>query len=93
MDKGLLIRELAEQLGVSEDTVINWEVRGVRPRGSLGEKIKIYRQALGLSRRALARELKIDPTTLARWERGKSRPLKVLLEKYRHLFISLNMVE
>jgi hypothetical protein len=31
MEKGLLIRELAEQLGVAEDTVTNWEVRGRRP--------------------------------------------------------------
>ena len=31
MEKGLLIRELAENIGVTEDTVINWEVRGVRP--------------------------------------------------------------
>jgi transcriptional regulator with XRE-family HTH domain len=48
---------------------------------SLGEKIKAYRQLLGLSRRALARELKIDPATLARWEKGKGRPSKVLLER------------
>ena len=32
MDKGLLIRELATQLGVTEDTVINWERRGRLPR-------------------------------------------------------------
>jgi DNA-binding transcriptional regulator YiaG len=31
MDKGLLMRELAEHLGVTEDTVINWEVRGTAP--------------------------------------------------------------
>jgi len=31
-DRGLSMRELAEELGVTEDTVINWEVRGVRPR-------------------------------------------------------------
>ena len=31
MDKGLLIRELAAQLGVTEDTVINWEIRGLTP--------------------------------------------------------------
>jgi DNA-binding transcriptional regulator YiaG len=32
MDKGLLIRELADQLGVTEDTVVNWEERGKVPR-------------------------------------------------------------
>jgi len=31
MDAGLQIKELAEQLGVSQDSVINWETRGVRP--------------------------------------------------------------
>jgi hypothetical protein len=31
MDKGLMIRELAAPLGVTEDTVINWEVRGRMP--------------------------------------------------------------
>ena len=33
MDKGLLIRELAALVGVTSDTVINWELRGVKPMG------------------------------------------------------------
>ena len=33
MDKGLMIKELAFQLGVTEDTVINWEIRGIKPVG------------------------------------------------------------
>lgn len=33
MDQGLLIRELAALVGVSADTVINWELRGVKPMG------------------------------------------------------------
>jgi DNA-binding transcriptional regulator YiaG len=41
MDKGLLIRELAERLGVSEDTVINWEVRGVRPNSAMHKRLNI----------------------------------------------------
>ncbi len=32
MDKGLMIKELASQIGVTEDTVINWEVRDIKPR-------------------------------------------------------------
>ena len=33
MDKGLMIKGLAEQLGVTDDTVINWEIRGMKPHG------------------------------------------------------------
>jgi DNA-binding transcriptional regulator YiaG len=32
MDKGLLIKDLAREMGVTEDTVINWERRGRVPR-------------------------------------------------------------
>lgn len=42
MDKGLLIRELASQLGVTEDTVINWEIRGIMPVGRNLEKVKAF---------------------------------------------------
>ena len=31
MDAGFKIREFAEIIGVTEDTVINWELRGMRP--------------------------------------------------------------
>jgi transcriptional regulator with XRE-family HTH domain len=51
------------------------------PAKNLGEKIRAYRQALGLSRKELARELKVDPSTLKRWERGNGRPSKELREK------------
>ncbi len=42
MDKGLLIRELASQLGVTEDTVINWEVRGIKPAEKSMERVKVF---------------------------------------------------
>ena len=32
MDKGLKIKELAKLIGVTPDSIINWEIRGVRPR-------------------------------------------------------------
>ncbi|MBC8473995.1 MAG: helix-turn-helix transcriptional regulator [Candidatus Omnitrophica bacterium] len=32
MDKRLEIKELAELIGVTPDSVINWEIRGVKPR-------------------------------------------------------------
>lgn len=40
MDKGLMIKELAKFVGVTEDTVINWELRGVRPRGKSLERMR-----------------------------------------------------
>ena len=42
MDRGLLIRELASQLGVTDDTVINWEVRDIKPREDDIERIKDF---------------------------------------------------
>lgn len=32
MEQGLLIKDFAKKLGVTEDTVINWEIRGRVPR-------------------------------------------------------------
>jgi len=40
MDKGLMIKELASQIGVTEDTVINWEIRSIEPVGRNLEKLK-----------------------------------------------------
>ena len=40
MDAGLKIKELARMLGVTEDTVINWEVRGVTPKAWTLETIE-----------------------------------------------------
>ena len=31
MDAGLMIKDLAKMLGVTQDTVINWELRGISP--------------------------------------------------------------
>jgi ribosome-binding protein aMBF1 (putative translation factor) len=42
MDKGLMIKELAEQIGVAEDAVINWEVREVKPARKNMAKIKAF---------------------------------------------------
>ena len=43
MDRGLLIRELAALVGVSADTVINWELRGVKP---IGRSLRRLQEAL-----------------------------------------------
>ena len=40
MDNGLEIKELAEIIGVTEDTVINWEIRGIRPREKAYKRLR-----------------------------------------------------
>ncbi len=47
MDKGLLIRELASELGVTEDTVINWEIRGMMPQGKSMERVRGFLEGMG----------------------------------------------
>lgn len=42
MNRGLLIRELAYQLGVTADTVINWEKRGMKPSRRYLEKVNVF---------------------------------------------------
>ena len=42
MDKGLQIKELAEMIGAAEDTVINWEIRGINPRNRYLVKMRLY---------------------------------------------------
>ena len=39
IDAGLLIKDLAKKLGVTEDTVINWELRGMMPRPRVRENL------------------------------------------------------
>ena len=50
MDKGLMIKGLAEQLGVTEDTVINWEIRGMKPRGKSMERVRDFLEEKGLEK-------------------------------------------
>ena len=45
MDRRLMVKELAVLVDVSEDTVINWEKRGVEPMGNRLEKV---REVLGI---------------------------------------------
>ena len=40
MDKGLLIKELAELISVSESTIINWEIRNTIPNYKYIRKLK-----------------------------------------------------
>ena len=43
MDAGMQTKELADLIGVTPDTVINWELRGIKPmRKPVREKIQIF---------------------------------------------------
>ena len=45
IDAGLNTRELAERVGVTPDTVINWELRGMEPKSkNAREKVKQFIQ-------------------------------------------------
>ena len=43
IDAGLQIKDLARKLGVTEDTVINWDLRGRMPRPGAREALKKMR--------------------------------------------------
>ena len=40
MDKGLTVKEVAALFGVSDTSVINWEIRGKMPKANRMEKVK-----------------------------------------------------
>jgi len=40
MDKGLHIKKLANIIGVTSDSVINWEIRGRKPQGRNMERLE-----------------------------------------------------
>ena len=40
MDKGLFIKDLAKMIGVTPDTIINWEKRDVKPCDKYARKIE-----------------------------------------------------
>ena len=48
MDKGLMIKELAEKIGVTEDTVINWEIRDMKPHGKSMERVREFLEKQGV---------------------------------------------
>ena len=42
MDAGLQIKELAKMIGGTEDTVINWEIRGIKPANWSKKKVEKF---------------------------------------------------
>ncbi len=51
MDKRLTMKDIAKRLGVSETTVYNWEIRGVKPYRKTQEKLK---SILGLAEKDIS---------------------------------------
>lgn len=47
MDAGLMIKDLAALIGVTQATVINWKVRGVSPTSGKLEKVEMVVAQLG----------------------------------------------
>ena len=45
MDRSMMIKELAALIGVSSDTIINWELRGIKP---VEKSLRKLEGALGL---------------------------------------------
>jgi len=42
MDKGMIIKELAAIIGVTDTSIINWEIRGKMPTGESLERVKRF---------------------------------------------------
>ncbi len=42
MNRGMMIKELAVLLHVTEDTVINWELRGMQPQKKVMGRVKKF---------------------------------------------------
>jgi transcriptional regulator with XRE-family HTH domain len=93
LDLRLFQEQVAERIGVDEDTIFRWEGNKSKPQvqfipaiikflgynpiplpESPGHKLLSYRQAHGLSQRALAKRTGVDPKAVELYEQGK-RPL------------------
>ena len=53
---------------------------------TLGERIVLHRQYLGLSQRELAQSIGVDPGSIARWENGDRKPTKQMALRLRQFF-------
>jgi DNA-binding XRE family transcriptional regulator len=54
---------------------------GKRPRAPLGQRLRAYRLAAGLTRAALSREANVRPETIAALEQGEQRPYRRTLRR------------
>ena len=102
LERGLLQREVAAQLGVDPFTVLNWETSKVEPLarlmprivrflgyhpwtppGSVADRLRTARRALGLTQRDLGQLLGVDTATVPSWEAGRHRPTPKLMVRLR----------
>lgn len=56
------------------------------PKGTIGDKIRVYRKIHGLSQRKFAKLLRIDEATIRDWESKKRRPGKNSMGKFSECF-------
>ena len=64
-----------------------------RPDGrTIGERLRLRRQALGLSWAEAARIMGVDPSTLSKWELGRRTPEGAYLGKVERFLIELSAV-
>jgi transcriptional regulator with XRE-family HTH domain len=64
---------------------LGYDPNGDWTSGSLGERLRLQRERLGLSREKTARLLRTDESNLASWETGRHRPTRkslVLIEGF-----------
>jgi len=109
LDLGLLQKDVAKRIGVSQDAIFNWgtnraipDVQCIlqiinflgycpwKPIHSLGEKLILWREVLGLPRKYLAESLGLDEGAVYRWETNQREPsrnyLDLLEEFFHHEF-------
>jgi len=61
-----------------------------RPDGrTIGERLRLRRQTLGLSWAEAARIIGVDPSTLSKWELGRRSPIGVYLERVNRFLYEL----
>jgi transcriptional regulator with XRE-family HTH domain len=82
-------KDVAEQLGVDQTSVFNWEGNRSSPdflgynplpaANTLAEQLVRQRTTLGLSQKESAGRIGVDQGTLARWERGEREPAGAFL--------------
>lgn len=59
------------------------------PAQTIGKKLRLHREGLGLSAKEAARIMGVDPSTLSKWELGTREPQGLYLQRVRRFLESL----